>query len=171
MPAVFRVSCIERERGSTVIRGIVLQVAFFLPSGANTTCGSLNNLAMEARSLSHLGFSEECNTTDGCLGIQCTAHVPQGSQTYSKVVLLPCQRPRAIHIISVYNDQVLLNDVINESKVFNYTLLGIPLEINVTFEDRNKSVLLGVSYYMCHDIRNTWVVTFWVSIYVKCDVV
>ena len=145
----------------------------FLHSGANTTCESLSNLAVEARSLSHLGFSEVCNTTDGCLGIQCTAHVSQDSQTYSKVVLLPCQRPRAIHVISVYNDQVLLNDVINESKVFDYTLPGIPLtlEINVTFEDRNNSVLLGVSYYMCHDIRNTWVVTFWVSIYVKCDVV
>ena len=88
-------------------------------------------------------------------------------------MLLPCQRPRAIHVISVYNDQVLLNDVINESKVFDYTLPGIPLilEINVTFEDRNDSVLLGVSYYMCHYVRNTWVVTFWVSIYVKCDVV
>ena len=120
----------------------------FFPSGANTTCESLNNLAMKAQSLSHLGYTEVCNTTDGCLGIQCTAEVSEDKQTYNKFVLLPCQRPRAIRTISVFNDQVLLDDVINQSKVYDYAIPGLPLtlHINVTFEDMNDSVRIGVSY-------------------------
>ena len=102
---------------------------------------------MQAQSLSHLGIAEVCNTTDGCLGIQCTQQVSQGQQTYSKFVLLPCQRPRAIHVISVFNDEVLLDDVINQSKVFDYRVpvYGLTVHINVTFEDMNDSVRIGVS--------------------------
>lgn len=118
----------------------------FIPSGTNTTCEALRHLATQAQSFGHLDISEVCNTTDGCLGIQCTAQLFPGTQTYSKSVLLPCQRPRAIRIFSVLNDSVILDDVINQSKVFDHTLpvLGL-LQINMTFEDRNDSILLGVS--------------------------
>ena len=79
-------------------------------------------------------------------GIQCTQQVSQGQQMYSKFVLLPCQRP-AIHFISVYNEQVILDDIINQSKVFDYTVqyLGFVVQINATFVGRNKSVLIGAS--------------------------
>lgn len=65
---------------------------------------------------------------------------------YSKFVLLPCQRP-AIRAMSVYNDQVILDDIINQSKVVDYTVqyAGFVVQINVTFVGRNNSVLIGVS--------------------------
>ena len=119
----------------------------FVPSGANTTCEALRHLATQAQSLGHLGIPEVCNTTDSCLGIQCHAQLIPGTQTYSKSVLLPCQRPRAIHTISVFNDQLILDEVINQSKVFDYTVpvVGLVVQVNMTFENMNDSVLLGVS--------------------------
>ena len=118
----------------------------FGPSGAKSTCESLRNLAMQAQSLSHLGITEVCDMMNGCRGIQCTQQVSHGQQMYNRFELLPCQRP-AIHFISVYNGQVILDDVIDQSKVFDCMVhsLGLVAQINVTFVGRNNSVLMGVS--------------------------
>ena len=129
----------------------VIQV-IFIPSGPNPTCKSLHHLANHMQALHPLGGGTVCNTADGCLGIQCT-HLT--TPYYYKILLHPCLQPRALHIIVVYDidNNSLLDEVVNRSTVLNFTTPGgfQIVQVNVTFEDRMDSVLVGVSDCTCND--------------------
>ena len=94
-----------------------------------------------------------CNTTDGCLGVQCTAQGLVGVETYYKFLLLPCQQPRGVLIMSGSGNQVAWEEVLNYSREVNVSLKaadGTAQLLSVTFEDWNDSVLLGVSKDVMH---------------------
>ena len=98
-------------------------------------------------------FDVMCNTTDGCLGVQCTAQGLFGVETYYKFLLLPCQQPRGVLIISGSGNQVAWEEVLNHSREVNVSSEAADATaelLNVTFEDWNDSVLLGVSEDAMH---------------------
>ena len=98
-------------------------------------------------------FDVMCNTTDGCLGVQCTAQGLVGAGSYYKFLLLPCQQPRGVFIISGSGNQVAWEEVLNHSREVNVSLKAADTTaelLNVTFEDWNDSVLLGVSKDVMH---------------------
>ena len=91
--------------------------------------------------------------TDGCLGVQCTAQGFFGAGTYYKFLLLPCQQPRGVLIISGSGNQVAWEEVLNHSREVNVSLKAADATaelLSVTFEDWNDSVLLGVSEDAMH---------------------
>ena len=93
-----------------------------------------------------------CNATDGCLGAQCTAQWLLGVETYHKFLLLPCQQPRELLLISGSGNQVAWEEVLNHSREVN---VGPKADataqlLSVTFEDWNDSVLLQVSEDVMH---------------------
>ena len=72
-----------------------------------------------------------------------------------EVLLLPCWQPRALHTKFVFGGAMSWNEVVNHSAVFNLTSGLFPVrQLNVTFEDRIDSVLVGVSDCTCNDIRD-----------------
>ena len=96
-----------------------------------------------------------CNTTDGCLGVQCTAQGLVGVETYYKFLLLPCQQPREVLIMSGSGNQVAWEEVVkfNHSREVNINSEAADATaelLTVTFEDWNDSVLLGVSEDVMH---------------------
>ena len=94
-----------------------------------------------------------CNTTDGCLGVQCTAQGLVGAGTYYRFLLLPCQQPREVLIMSGSCNQVAWEEVLNHSREVNVSLKAADAtaeQLSVTFEDWNDSVLLGVSEDAMH---------------------
>ena len=94
-----------------------------------------------------------CNTTDSCLGVQCTAQGLVGAGTYYKFLLLPCQQPREVLITSGCGNQVAWEEVFNHSREVNVSLKAADAAaelLSVTFEDWNDSVLLEVSEDAMH---------------------
>ena len=94
-----------------------------------------------------------CNTTDSCLGVQCTAQGLVGAGTYYRFLLLPCQQPRGVLIISGSGNQVAWEEVVNHSREVNVSLKAADATaqlLSVTFEDWNDSVLLRVSKDVMH---------------------
>ena len=111
-------------------------------------------MQMQTLSVDPLLFDVMCNSTDGCLGVQCTAQGLLGTRTYYKFLLRPCQQPRELLLISGSGNQVAWEEVLDHSREVNVSLKADATAqlLSVIFEDWNDSVLLQVS----EDVMHVW---------------
>jgi hypothetical protein len=127
---------------------IVLLYTRQVLSDRNTTCDALTALARRARTLSHIGMSETCNTTANCLGIQCVTSPPPS--LYASMTLLPCSDPIAMRMIITYGGRLIFDRNITQSTTESATIpilnLNFPVFLDITYQPGNGSVTLGVSH-------------------------
>ena len=121
-------------------------------------CKSLRHLANHMQSLRPLGVGTMCSTTDGCLGIQCSTERSLAYVQSLEILLHPCRRPRALKTKFVFGGALSWNEVVNHSAVFSLTSGLFPVrQLNVTFEDRIDSVLVGVSDWVLCSVARYYV--------------
>ena len=111
-------------------------------------CASMNQVVN--RTLQIEGFSGSCDVSDNCTMTNCSLMAeffPLPPQNiHSRVTYNPCDTPYSFHVVtSVPGFGIAVDEVISESKIVEFTILGSTGQINLYIVQGCREITISVS--------------------------